>query len=64
MRLRPAIDMDYPNLGFLSDIDLVILQSEARKTGDQDFVNAILIELGNREKIKIDNEPGLFKINP
>jgi len=56
--------MDYPNLGFLSDIDLVILQSEARKTGDQDFVNAILIELGNREKIKIDNEPGLFKINP
>jgi len=42
--------VDYPNLEFLSDTDLVILQSDARKTGDKDFVNAILIELSKRQK--------------
>jgi hypothetical protein len=42
--------MDYPNLEFLTDIELALLQSEARKLADQDFVNAILIELGKRQK--------------
>ena len=41
--------MDYPNLENMSDLELAIMQSEARKTGDTDFVNAILMELGKRD---------------
>ncbi len=42
--------MDYPSLKYMTDLELVVLQSEARKTGDTDFVDAILIELGKRQK--------------
>jgi len=44
--------MEYPNLEHMTDMELVVLQSEARKTKDTDFVNAILIELGKRQKEK------------
>jgi hypothetical protein len=40
---------DYDFSG-LSDIDLVILQNQIRGTGDDDFLNAILKELGKRQR--------------
>ncbi len=41
----------YPNLESLSTMELILLQSEARKVNDKDFFNAILTLLSpNKEE--------------
>jgi len=50
-----------PNLEFLTDIELAILQSEARNLGDKDFVDDILIELGKRQKLRLHNAKQSYK---
>ena len=49
---------DYTDFDFnlFSDLELVSMQSESRKIGDVDFVNAILIELGRRQKARLSTE--------
>jgi len=43
---------DYTNFDFslFSDLELAQMQKESREIGDMDFVHAILIELGRRQK--------------
>lgn len=48
------------NFDHLNDLDLVEMQSQLRATGDpsdKEMATAILVELGNRQKPKEDNQP-------
>jgi hypothetical protein len=47
---------DYTKFPFnmFSDIDLIRMLKESRKLNDKDFVHAILVELGKRGKLKVN----------
>ena len=49
---------DYTDFDFslFSDLELVSMQSESRKIVDLDFVNAVLTELGRRQKARLSTE--------
>ena len=43
--------MKFPDISDIRTIDLVMMLKDAREWGDKEFVDYILIELGNRQKL-------------
>ena len=50
-KAAPSVIVGEYDFSFFSDLDLVEMQSQVRKTGeDKEFVGAILVELGKRQR--------------
>lgn len=47
----PSVIVGEYDFSFFSDLELAVMQSQVRESGeDKEFVNAILVELGKRQR--------------